>query len=202
MAERVIRLVSEGFTRRSSPRVQDDGWRVLGAGGEPVPETLPAGPVIVPLATWIARRGELLRRAATVGVWLEPDDDPGALAADVATLPLIAVHFPKFTDGRGYSTAALLRARFLFKGELRAFGDVGRDQLFYLRRVGFDAFSLPPQRDPVAALASFGDFSNPYQGSIDEPRPLFRRRGPAGLIARASPSASCALASCWRASRR
>ncbi len=176
MGERVIRLVPEGFTGRSTARVQDDGWRFLGSGAELVPESLPEGMVVVPLATWIARREELLRREAAVGVWLQPGDDPGALKTDVATLPLIAVHFPKFTDGRGYSTAALLRSRFLFKGELRAFGDVGRDQLFYLRRVGFDAFSLPPQRDPVAALASFGAFSSSYQGSIDEPRPLFRRR--------------------------
>ncbi len=180
MAERVIRFVAEGFSGHSTARVQDDAWQLLGAGAEPCPKVLPAGAVIVPLAVWIARREELLRRAETVGVWLKPEDGPGALAADVASLSLIAVHFPKFTDGRGYSTAALLRSRFLFKGELRAFGDVGRDQLFYLRRVGFDAFILPPQRDPVAALASFGDFSSPYQGSIDEPRPLFRRRGPAG----------------------
>ncbi len=176
MAEQVIRLVSKGFTGHATARVQEDDWLLLGSGAEPMPQELPAGPVLVPLAAWVARREELLRRAATVGVWLKPDDDPGALESDVATLPVIAVHFPKFTDGRGYSIAALLRSRFLFKGELRAFGDVGRDQLFYLKRVGFDAFSLPPQRDPLAALASFGDFSNPYQGSIDEPRPLFRRR--------------------------
>lgn len=178
MGETVIRLVTEGFTGHSTARVGDDGWQLVGLV-DPVPVNLPAGPVIVPLATWIALREELAIRAARVGVWLQPGDDPGALKTDVATLPLIAVHFPKFTDGRGYSTAALLRSRFLFKGELRAFGDVGRDQLFYLRRVGFDAFSLPPQRDPVAALASFRDFSNPYQGSIDEPRPLFRRRNAA-----------------------
>jgi uncharacterized protein (DUF934 family) len=162
-------------------RVEPDGWQLLGLEGE-VPATLPAGPVIVPLATWIARSVELEARPQPAGVWLRPDDDPAALAADLGALPIVAIHFPRFADGRGYSTAFLLRTRLGYRGELRAIGDVGRDQLFYLTRLGFDSFKLPPHRDPEAALAGFADFGETYQASVTQPLPLFRRRGP-GLAA-------------------
>lgn len=156
-------------------RVEPDLWNYWGVDeGEQGPP--PAGPVIVPLATWKAGRAALRARREPVGVWLAPADDPAELLADLRELPLIGVHFPKFADGRGYSTATLLRGRYGYRGELRAFGDVGRDQLFYLRRCGFDAFSLPPHRDPEAALASLQDFSVRYQASVDEALPLFRRR--------------------------
>ena len=137
---------------------------------------LPAGAIAVPLAVWKARRTELLARREPIGVWLKPDDDPLDIGADADALAIIGVQFPKFADGRGYSTAVLLRTRLKYAGELRAFGDVGRDQLFYLKRCGFDAFSLAEHRDPEAALASLGDFSLRYQGSVDDPQPLFRRR--------------------------
>ena len=159
-------------------RVEPDLWTFVGLSDEPVAEALPRGPIVVPLAAWRARREELLARREPVGVWLQPEDDPAALAADLGAIALVAVRFPKFTDGRGYSTAALLRTRLAYRGELRAFGDVGRDQLFYLARCGFDAFALPPHRDPEAALAGLGTFSVRYQGSVDDPRPLFRRREP------------------------
>jgi uncharacterized protein (DUF934 family) len=161
-------------------RVERDTWRFVGLEPAEGLDPLPAGDLVVPLAAWKARREELLARRSAVGVWLGPADEPAELEGDVQRLPLIAVHFPKFTDGRGYSTAVLLRTRFGFRGELRAFGDVGRDQLFNLRRSGFDAFSLAPHRDPEAALASFGDFSLRYQASVDDPVPLFRKRLAAG----------------------
>jgi uncharacterized protein (DUF934 family) len=90
---------------------------------------------------------------------------------------LIAVNFPQFTDGRGYSIARLLRERYSWRGELRAIGDVLRDQLFYLARCGFDAFMLREGQDAQAALAAFNDFSEGYQASVERPQPLFRRRG-------------------------
>jgi uncharacterized protein (DUF934 family) len=164
-------------------RVEDDRWRFVGVDPAEGPGPLPEGAIVVPLATWAARRDELVARATPVGVWLGPADDPFALAVDAAGLPLIAVQFPKFADGRGYSTAVLLRTRIGYRGELRAFGDVGRDQLLSLARCGFDAFSLAPHRDPEAALAAFQTFSLRYQGSVDDPVPLFRKR----LAARAAP---------------
>ena len=131
---------------------------------------------LLTLAQWKERRAELLASEARIGIRLEPNDDPADLAADVGTIQLVAINFPKFVDGRGYSSAALLRTRYGYRGELRAIGDVGRDQLFYLKRCGFDAFALAPHRDPHAALASLGDFSLRYQGSVDDPQPLFRKR--------------------------
>ena len=153
-------------------RVEDDRWETLPAGTT----ELPAGPVIVPLALWKSRRDALIARPEPVGVWLAPDEEPAELAPDLHHLALVAVHFPKWGDGRGYSTAALLRRRFGWRGELRAFGDLGRDHVFMLARVGFDSFRLGDRHDPHAALAAFNDFSLRYQGSIDDPEPLFRKR--------------------------
>lgn len=167
MHERVIR----------NGKVEPDAWTLVGvASSEESAGPLPAGPIVVPLACWNERRSQLAARLEPVGVWLKPGDEPGELADDLPSLPLVAVHFPKFTDGRGYSTAALLRTRYGYKGELRAFGDVGRDQLFLLKRCGFDSFCLPEHRDPEAAIAGLADFSQRYQASVDDPLPLFRKR--------------------------
>ena len=155
-----------------SRRVEDDRWETLPAGTTEIPE----GPVIVPLALWKARRAELVARRQPVGVWLEPTDEPGDIAADLEHLPIVAVHFPKWGDGRGYSTAALLRRRYRYRGELRAFGDLGRDHVFMLSRVGFDSIRLGERHDPHAALAAFNDFTLRYQGAVDDPTPLFRKR--------------------------
>ncbi|MGA8055665.1 MAG: DUF934 domain-containing protein [Burkholderiales bacterium] len=152
--------------------IVSDPWQRIEAGGG-VPEH---GDVIVPLAVWQKERDALLARKGRIGVLLEPADEPGAIAADLERLALVAVNFPQFTDGRGYSTARLLRERYGYKGELRAVGDVLRDQLFYLARVGFDAFALRADQDAEAALSAFGDFSEAYQTSVDRPHPLFRRR--------------------------
>jgi len=98
------------------------------------------------------------------------------LGADIATLPLVAVDFPQFTDGRGYSIARLLRDRYRFEGELRAIGDVLRDQLYALSECGFDAFAIREGRDPHGALCGFEDFSGVYATTSRTPQPWFRRR--------------------------
>jgi uncharacterized protein (DUF934 family) len=154
--------------------VVDDAWTLLrtAASAADVPA---AGNVIVPLALWLAQRDALGARG-DVGVWLAPDDDPAALAADVASLPLIAVDFPKFVDGRGYSTARLLRDRHGYQGELRAIGDVLRDQLYALAECGFDAFAVREDRDPYDALQGLADFTGLYTATTRSPQPWFRRR--------------------------
>ena len=142
---------------------------------------LPTGRVVVPLALWLAERDALLARG-NVGVWLAPADDPLELGDDVDSLPVIAVDFPAFTDGRGYSTGRLLRDRLGYRGELRAIGDIQRDHLYYLSQVGFDAFAIAHDRDVEAALASLKDFSDGYQ--LTQARtPWFRRRGAQGAQA-------------------
>ena len=108
---------------------------------------------------------------------LQPTDDPAALAGRLGQLALIAINFPKYGDGRGYSIARLLRERYGYKGELRAVGVVARDQLQQMARCGFDSFLLREGEDAQAALAAFDDFSEAYQASAAQPLPLFRRRG-------------------------
>jgi len=107
---------------------------------------------------------------------LEAGDDPGVLAASLGRLKVVAVNFPKFGDGRGYSIARLLRERYGYRGELRAIGEVARDHLYFMAQCGFDAFQLRAGEDPQQALAAFNDFSEAYQASVARPRPLFRRR--------------------------
>ncbi len=138
---------------------------------------VPAGRVIIPLATWLAQREALASRAAAgeIGVWIAPDEDPVALRDDLARLALVAVDFPKFTDGRGYSHAWNLRSRLGWSGELRAIGDVLRDQLFSMQRVGFDAYDTRPDRSIEDALKGLTVFSETYQASVDQRVPLFRR---------------------------
>lgn len=155
-----------------------DPWLLLRRtdDGGGAPEIPLAGDIIVPLGLWQAERDALLVRPGRLGVWLDSHEEPGAIAEDLPLFGVVAVNFPKFGDGRGFSTARLLRERYGWKGELRAIGDVFRDQLFFLASCGFNAFTLREGEDPQEALAAFGDFSEAYQSSVERPLPLFRRR--------------------------
>ena len=154
-----------------------DPWKLLEAGAEGEAPSVPVtGDVIVPLAVWRAQRETLLARPARLGVWLAGEHDPAEIAPDLVHFQVIAVHFKTYSDGRGYSIGQLLRRRYGWQGELRAIGEVRRDHLLYLARCGFDAFALPHDEDVEVALTAFGDFSESYQASIDQPLPLFRRR--------------------------
>jgi uncharacterized protein (DUF934 family) len=94
---------------------------------------------------------------------LEPADDPASVVDQLAGASRVEVNFPKFGDGRGYSIGRLLRTRYNYQGELRAVGALTRDHLFFLERVGFDAFELREGEDLEESLASFNDFSASYQ---------------------------------------
>lgn len=155
---------------RSGPR-RDTWVRFNGDAAAIAPDA----DVILPLDDWREYRQCWLSRAGKVGVSLGPSDDPAAIADDLRHLSLVVVEFPSFTDGRGYSTARLLRERHGWRGELRAAGDVLRDQLFALARVGFDSFALRDDQDPLACAAAFSDFSEVYQAAHDR-GPLFARR--------------------------
>lgn len=158
-------------------QVANDNWQLLEAAADgAAPPVPPAGDIIVPLALWLAQRDALLSRAGRLGVWLDSHEDPALIAHDLRHFEVVAVNFPQFTDGRGYSIARLLRELYGWRGELRAIGDVFRDQLFYLARCGFDAFALRQGEDSRAALSAFDDFSEVYQTAADRPMPLFRRR--------------------------
>lgn len=156
-------------------KIIDDGWTLL-APEAPIP---PSGDVIVSVAQWAAYNATLgaaapAERSGKLGVVVHSDELPEQIE-HLDRLPLIAIDFPKFGDGRGYTTARLLRQRLGYKGELRAVGDVLRDQLFYMARCGIDSFALKAGKDIEGALAAFDDFSVAYQAAADDPRPLFRR---------------------------
>jgi len=159
--------------------IVSDDWFVLRAeeGQDAALLEVPAGKVIVPLATWLARHEELAIRAQTgqIGVWFASDERPETLAGQFGNFAVVAVDFPKFTDGRGMSIAYNLRMRLGYTGELRAIGDVLRDQLFSMSRVGFNAFATRPDRSIEDALKGLSDFSETYQASVDQKLPLFRR---------------------------
>ncbi len=155
---------------RSGPR-RDTWVRFNGDAAAIAPDA----DVILPLDDWREYRQCWLSRAGKVGVSLGPSDDPAAIADDLRHLSLVVVEFPSFTDGRGYSTARLLRERYGWTCELRAAGDVLRDQLFLLARVGFDTFALRDDQDAAASVRAFGDFSEVYQAGVDR-GPLFARR--------------------------
>ena len=165
--------------------VVEDDWQVLrlaepvdGAPAhDPATVAVPAGKFIVPLSLWLVQRDLLAARTAAgeIAVWIASDERPETLKGLLDQFPLIAVDFPKFTDGRGYSIAYNLRTRLGWTGELRAIGDVLRDQLFSMQRVGFNAYAVRADRDPHDALKGLSDFSETYQASVDQKIPLFRR---------------------------
>ena len=156
--------------------VEDDPWQWL----REQDQARPVGPLILPLPAWLARQDEATlagRRFSLDGLCLAPDDEVESIAAYLSVLPLIAIEFPSFRDGRGYSQAYLLRTRLGWSGELRALGDVLRDQLSHMRQCGFDAFAVREDKSAADALKGLAGMSVLYGRSAIEPRPLFRRRG-------------------------
>lgn len=156
--------------------IANDDWIVLRPGEKDTPESVavPPGKAIVPLKVWQAQRAALRDRTG-LGVWLASDERAEDLKDDIGRFSVIAVDFPKFADGRGYSIAHHLRNRLGYRGELRAIGDVLRDQMFYMQRAGFDAFAARTDKDIGEALKGLSDFTYTYQASSDEQLPLFRR---------------------------
>jgi uncharacterized protein (DUF934 family) len=155
-------------------RIAAETWRLLDLAGDP--GLADSEDTIVPLQLWLGRRQALLARRARPGIWLDSHEGPEAIAGDVGRFALIAVNFPKYQDGRGYSTGRLLRERHGYRGELRAIGQVARDHIYFMASCGFDSFLLREGEDPQEALAAFDDFSEAYQASALQPLPLFRRR--------------------------
>ena len=131
-------------------------------------DSLPAaGAVIVSLERWQDQRSELLERQDPVGVVLRSDQSPDSIADDLGLIPLVALEFPQFRDGRAYSYARILRERYGYGGEIRAVGDVLMEQLHFMLRVGFDAFELDAD-DPVAVYrTALEDYSVWYQPTGD-----------------------------------
>lgn len=159
-----------------------DEWTILRLSEDQAPDNVSVadGKVVVPLQVWLAQKATLQGRP-DLGVWFASDERPEVLKGEVDQFSVIAVDFPKFSDGRGYSIAYNLRSRLGYGGELRAIGDVLRDQMFYMQRVGFDAFAPRADRSIEDALKGLSDFSEKYQTSSDEKLPLFRRTHRSGV---------------------
>ncbi len=164
----------------------EDDWEILQLSEDDNADSIavPDGKVIVPLKVWQLQRDKLLQRAkdrADLAVWFSSNEQAKELSSDLHLFNLLAIDFPKFADGRGYSIAYNLRTRFSYTGELRAIGDVLRDQLFYMQRVGFNAFAVRADKNIQDALKGLTDFSEKYQSSVDEKNPLFRRVERSGI---------------------
>ncbi|MEZ4230008.1 MAG: DUF934 domain-containing protein [Polyangiaceae bacterium] len=138
----------------------------------PVPD---AGDVTVSLERLRAEGEVLLARRGALGVRLRSDQLAHDVSDVLQDLDIICVEFPKFTDGRGYTTGRLLRDRYGYTKELRAVGHVLQDQLFYMARCGYDSFALAPGKNLERALDGFADFSVSYQAAADVRQPIFRR---------------------------
>src|SRR5262245_41294549 len=144
------RLVDDRFVR-----VLDDA---------PLPEGVP---VIVPAARLIADARELVLRQAPIGMIWPNDRKVAELAPYLDWVPLVALVFPTFKDGRAYSQARLIRERYAFRGELRATGQVLRDQVLFMHRAGFDAFEVSKDKDAAVFADSLRRYSVFYQPTGD-----------------------------------
>ncbi len=155
--------------------IVEDSWERL---VEITPDSsLPTGgDIIIPFAYWLAHKDDLSNREGKVGVCIGGDDDAQEVAKDIEHFDLIALDFPAFTDGRSYSHARLLRDRYNFKGELRAVGDVLRDQLFFMQRCGINSFQLREDKDLEDALNAFTELSVKYQTAADGAEPVYKHR--------------------------
>ncbi|HTT07978.1 MAG TPA: DUF934 domain-containing protein [Gammaproteobacteria bacterium] len=151
--------------------IVDDGWQLVIDEAE-----LPAGDVIVSVARWQKERDALLARGGRLGLKVGGDTPVTTIADDLEHFALIALEFPKFGDGRCFSHARLLRERYNYKGELRAVGDVQRDQLYFMRRCGIDSFAVRADKDIEDALNAFKEFTVRYQPAADDAQPIYRYR--------------------------
>ena len=143
-------------------QIVDDSWSYVDDEAE-----LKEGDISVSLARWKKDQQLLLKTTGKIGVRIGPADSVEDIAADLKDIQLIELDFPAFADGRIFSHAWLLRGRYNYQGEIRATGHFMRDQVFYLSRVGVNAFSLEKTEDLPVALSTLHDFTVNYQKSIN-----------------------------------
>lgn len=162
-------LIKEGV-------LAEDSWQALADE-----EELVEGPIVVSLDRWQSERENLLARNTPIGVRLKSDQTPALIVDDLDRFSVVALEFPKFNDGRAYSYARLLRDRYGFKGEVRAVGNVLRDQFLLMQRCGFDAFEVANEAAAAAWEKAISEISVTYQPGADARRPALalRRNRPA-----------------------
>ncbi len=139
-----------------------------------------SGKIILPMKVFLKHKQQLKERILKneIGVWIDTHEEIENLVREckgINILPIIGIRVGKFADGRIFSIGSQLRTKYKYKNILRAFGDVLRDQLFFLKRTGFDSFLIREDRDANEALKALHDFSMPYQGAIDNDLPAWKR---------------------------
>jgi Uncharacterized protein conserved in bacteria len=140
-------------------------------------QELAPGDIIISLARFQAEGDRLIHEGRKIGVRVAPDEDVEALAYDLPRISVVALEFPKFRDGRAYTSARLLRERLGFKGEVRAVGDVLREQAGFMVRCGFDAFEPADGTNTQEWDAAARRYRHVYQRAADARRPAFEERG-------------------------
>jgi uncharacterized protein (DUF934 family) len=153
-------------------QVVDDPWVPLADEGA-VPAS---GAVIISLGRLRAEHEAMFARGEPLGVRLASHETASELAEHLPRLSLVALEFPTFKDGRAYSTARLLRERYHYQGELRAVGNVLRDQFLFMRRCGFDSFDVASEQEAGAWKKAIEEFSVWYQVAADDRQPAARLR--------------------------
>jgi uncharacterized protein (DUF934 family) len=155
----------------------DNGWQLQprDATQEQVLDST-ADQLLVNASLWLEANDALLASGKQFALWLDSDQPLTLIAETLPHVALVALNFPGFMDGRSYSKAVTLRRQYGYTGEIRAIGDVLRDQLFYMKRCGFSTFDLKDSVKLEDARRAFADFSTNYQRTVEEPLPLFRRR--------------------------
>jgi len=143
-------------------QIIEDSWTHIADS-----EAITDGDITVSLSRWTKEKAGLSNHQGNIGIRISPADTVEDIAADLKKVKLIAVEFPAFTDGRGFSHARILRSRYGFEGEIRAIGNYMPDQVFYLTRVGVNAFQLENPEQLELALSTMNDFTVKYQASTN-----------------------------------
>ncbi|WP_257266628.1 DUF934 domain-containing protein [Endozoicomonas sp. ONNA2] len=155
-------------------QIRNDDFQIRQQG--PKEPFLPEGNVLLHVSSIVHAIKANGQHKGQVGIWFDSSDEPETVTHTLNQFPVIAVNFPGFFDGRGYSLARLLRERWDYQGDLRAIGDILVDQLYYLKRCGFSSFRLREDQNPDYALAALTTFSGNYQTAADQSIPVYRLR--------------------------
>ena len=143
-------------------QIIEDSWTHVADSDE-----ITTGDITVSLSRWKKEKAELGDHQGNVGIRISPADTVEDIATDLNNVKLVAVEFPAFTDGRAFSHARILRSRYGYEGEIRAIGNYMPDQVFYLTRVGVNAFQLENPKELQLALSTMNDFTVKYQASTN-----------------------------------
>jgi uncharacterized protein (DUF934 family) len=155
-------------------KIVEDDWQRLKELAPDQP--LPMGKVIVPWSYWLSNREKLVAHGGKYAVCISGEQETEEVARDLEYFDLIALEFPVFRDGRCLTHARLLRERFAYQGELRAVGDVLRDQLFFMERCGIDSYEVRADKNIEDALQAFSEFTVKYQTAADQSVPVYKLR--------------------------